>query len=78
MLSLFLQAAKYKGSLLPVLGAVIGGSLGGPVGIIAGLKIGGVAALGGGLMGKFIKKKRKLATVKFPSSCTPCNSNYVI
>ena len=34
-------------------GAVLGTCLGGPVGLLAGVKIGGLAAIGGSIFGKF-------------------------
>jgi syntaxin 17 len=37
--------------MYPVTGALIGTCIGGPVGFLAGLKIGGLAALGGSLLG---------------------------
>ena len=40
--------------LYPVAGAVLGSCLGGPVGFLAGIKIGGLAAVGGGILGKFL------------------------
>ena len=39
--------------LYPMAGAVLGSCLGGPVGFLAGVKIGGLAAVGGGIFGKF-------------------------
>ena len=49
--------------MIPVAGACIGGLLGGPIGLIAGFKMAGVAAaVGGGFIGyqggKIIRKKR--------------------
>lgn len=49
--------------MLPVAGAVVGGLLGGPIGLIAGFKMAGVAAaIGGGVVGyqggKMIKRRR--------------------
>ena len=38
--------------LYPMAGAVLGSCLGGPVGLLAGVKIGGLAAVGGGIFGK--------------------------
>ena len=40
--------------LYPVAGAFLGSCLGGPVGFLAGVKIGGLAAVGGGILGKFV------------------------
>ncbi len=48
--------------MLPIGGALIGGALGGPVGIYAGMKVGAVAAFGGSavgfLSGRFLKNKQ--------------------
>ena len=35
----------------PMAGAVLGTCLGGPVGVLAGIKIGGLAAIGGSIFG---------------------------
>ena len=40
--------------MLPIAGALIGGALGGPVGLVAGIKLGGLAAVGGGIVGMYI------------------------
>ncbi|XP_019638220.1 PREDICTED: syntaxin-17-like [Branchiostoma belcheri] len=45
------KAAKYKAAMFPVAGALIGGVLGGPIGLFAGMKIGAGAAVGGGILG---------------------------
>ncbi|XP_073534516.1 syntaxin-17 isoform X2 [Phyllobates terribilis] len=46
------KALKYKLSLLPAAGALIGGIVGGPIGLMAGFKVAGIAtAIGGGLLG---------------------------
>nr|XP_023668307.1 syntaxin-17 [Paramormyrops kingsleyae] len=46
------QAAKYKMAVLPLAGALLGGVVGGPLGLLAGFKAVGVAAaVGGGLLG---------------------------
>ena len=37
--------------MYPICGALLGGAMGGPVGLVAGLKLGGLAAVGGGLAG---------------------------
>lgn len=37
--------------MYPITGALIGTCIGGPVGLLAGLKIGGLAALGGTVLG---------------------------
>jgi syntaxin 17 len=48
------RAARYKASVYPIAGAVIGGCLGGPIGLIAGVKFGGLAALSCGFIGKHL------------------------
>ncbi|XP_063244514.1 syntaxin-17 [Bacillus rossius redtenbacheri] len=56
------KAARYKSAMYPVAGALLGGCLGGPVGLLAGLKLGGLAAVGCGLLGftgGHILKKRQ-------------------
>ena len=40
-------------TVYPMAGAVLGTCLGGPVGLLAGVKIGGLAAIGGSIFGKF-------------------------
>ncbi|XP_069769675.1 syntaxin-17 isoform X5 [Narcine bancroftii] len=46
------KAAKYKLAMLPVAGALIGGVIGGPIGLLAGFKVAGAAAaIGGGILG---------------------------
>ncbi|KAK3083062.1 hypothetical protein FSP39_012925 [Pinctada imbricata] len=45
------KASKYKAAAFPVAGALLGTVIGGPVGFLAGLKIGSVAAIGGGAAG---------------------------
>ncbi|XP_006009686.1 syntaxin-17 [Latimeria chalumnae] len=58
------KAAKYKLAVLPVAGALIGGVVGGPIGLLAGFKVAGVAAaVSGGVLGftggKLIQRKRE-------------------
>ncbi|MEE6509861.1 hypothetical protein FKM82_028298 [Ascaphus truei] len=58
------KAAKYKLAVLPVAGALIGGVVGGPIGLLAGFKVAGIAAaLGGGVLGftggKLIQRKKE-------------------
>ncbi|NWW95307.1 STX17 protein, partial [Rhynochetos jubatus] len=58
------KAAKYKLAALPVAGAVIGGVMGGPIGLLAGFKVAGIAAaLGGGILGftggKLIQRRKQ-------------------
>lgn len=45
------KAARFKTTLYPLTGALIGTCIGGPIGLLAGLKIGGLAALGGTALG---------------------------
>lgn len=70
----FIQAAKYKLAALPVAGALIGGMVGGPIGLLAGFKVAGIAAaLGGGVLGftggKLIQRKKQKMMEKLTSSC---------
>ncbi|XP_070768358.1 syntaxin-17 [Enoplosus armatus] len=58
------KAVGYKLAVLPVAGALLGGALGGPLGLLAGFKAAGVAAaLGGGALGfaggNLVRKHRK-------------------
>jgi syntaxin 17 len=48
------RAARYRASVYPIAGAVIGGCLGGPIGLIAGMKLGGLAAVSCGFIGKHL------------------------
>ncbi|XP_058032525.1 syntaxin-17 isoform X2 [Ahaetulla prasina] len=69
------KAATYKLAALPVAGALLGGIVGGPIGLLAGFKVAGLAAaLGGGVLGftggKLIqRKKRKMLKDLSSSSC---------
>lgn len=47
-------AARYKAALYPLTGAVIGTCVAGPIGLLAGLKIGGLSAMAGGFLGKLL------------------------
>ncbi|XP_021916917.1 syntaxin-17 isoform X2 [Zootermopsis nevadensis] len=57
------RAARYRATMYPIAGAVLGGCLGGPIGLIAGMKLGGLAALGCGVIGftggQLLKKKQQ-------------------
>uniref|UniRef100_A0A1L8DVK1 Putative snare protein pep12/vam3/syntaxin 7/syntaxin 17 n=1 Tax=Nyssomyia neivai TaxID=330878 RepID=A0A1L8DVK1_9DIPT len=44
-------ALKYKKAMYPVCGALLGTCIGGPIGFFAGLKAGGLAAVGCGILG---------------------------
>ncbi|XP_022918018.2 syntaxin-17 [Onthophagus taurus] len=50
-LSHLISASKLKTATYPVTGALIGGLVGGPLGLIAGAKIGGLAAISCGIVG---------------------------
>ncbi|XP_062987280.1 syntaxin-17 isoform X2 [Elgaria multicarinata webbii] len=68
------KAAKYKLAALPVAGALIGGIVGGPIGLLAGFKVAGIAAaLGGGVLGftggKLIQRKKQKMIEGLSSSC---------
>lgn len=45
-------ASKYKVAAYPIAGAMLGTCIGGPIGLLAGMKIGGLAALSCGILGK--------------------------
>ena len=47
------EATKSTSKVYPMAGAVLGTCLGGPVGVLAGIKIGGLAAIGGSIFGEF-------------------------
>lgn len=38
--------------MFPLVGAVLGGAVGGPVGLLAGVKLGALVAVGGGIAGE--------------------------
>lgn len=46
------KASKYKAVTYPIAGALLGTCIGGPLGLLAGVKIGGLAALSCGILGK--------------------------
>ncbi|KAM6183201.1 syntaxin-17 [Erethizon dorsatum] len=73
------KAAKYKLAALPVAGALIGGMVGGPIGLLAGFKVAGIAAaLGGGVLGftggKLIQRRKQKMMEKLASSCPDLHS----
>lgn len=45
------QALSYKKAMYPVVGALLGTCVGGPIGLVAGIKAGGLAAVGCGILG---------------------------
>lgn len=45
------KALRYKKAIYPMCGALLGTCIGGPIGMIVGIKAGGLAAIGGGLVG---------------------------
>ncbi|GAB0098194.1 Syntaxin-17 [Sergentomyia squamirostris] len=59
-------ALKYKKAMYPICGAVIGTCIGGPVGFFAGLKAGGLAAIGCGILGFTggeVLKRKEIETI---------------
>ncbi|KAJ8924696.1 hypothetical protein NQ315_000847 [Exocentrus adspersus] len=62
-----MKAHKIKAVAYPVTGAFLGGIIGGPIGLVAGLKVGGIAALGcaiaGYTGGKYFKKMHDPETI---------------
>ncbi len=46
-------ASKVKGSLYPLVGALLGTCVGGPVGFAAGLKVGALVAVTGSVLGNY-------------------------
>ncbi|XP_025162307.1 syntaxin-17 isoform X2 [Harpegnathos saltator] len=65
------KALRYKAAAYPLAGAVLGTCIGGPIGLIAGLKIGGLTALGCGILGftgGSLLKKKHIDTYKFETS----------
>lgn len=61
------RALRYKKAIYPMCGALLGSCIGGPIGMVVGLKAGGLAAIGGGLMGfaggKYIKNEEGVDVV---------------
>jgi len=45
------RALTYKKAMYPVVGALLGTCVGGPIGLVAGIKAGGLAAVGCGILG---------------------------
>ncbi|XP_039186150.1 syntaxin-17 isoform X1 [Crotalus tigris] len=70
------KAATYKLAALPVAGALLGGIVGGPIGLLAGFKVAGLAAaLGGGVLGftggKLIQRKKQRMIKDLSSASCP-------
>lgn len=76
-----IKASRIKSVAYPVAGMLIGGALGGPVGLVAGLKIGAAACLGGSVLGftsgRFIKKKQDTNVKVIESNLAKNNSKSV-
>lgn len=47
------QASRFKAASYPLLGALLGTCVGGPIGLLAGMKLGAAAALSGSFLGMF-------------------------
>lgn len=45
------KALSYKKAMYPIMGALLGTCVGGPIGLVAGIKAGGLAAVGCGILG---------------------------
>lgn len=45
------KALMYKKAMYPIVGALVGTCMGGPIGLLVGAKAGGVAAIGCGILG---------------------------
>lgn len=54
------KASAYKVAAYPIAGAMLGTCIGGPIGLLAGLKIGGLAAVSCGILGKLYEFISKL------------------
>ncbi|XP_063780974.1 syntaxin-17 isoform X3 [Pseudophryne corroboree] len=71
------HALQYKLSMLPAAGALIGGIVGGPIGLMAGFKVAGIAAaIGGGLLGftggKILQRKKEILAKEQASITEDC------
>lgn len=51
--SMLCKAVKHKSGMYPLVGALIGSILGGPIGLYAGFKLGGLMGFGCGLLGEY-------------------------
>lgn len=72
------KAAKYKAAAYPLAGALLGTCIGGPVGLLAGLKIGGLTALGCGILGEFGMNQFPELDMEFTGSVIAMQSIYII
>ncbi|XP_070167723.1 syntaxin-17 [Polyergus mexicanus] len=75
-------ASKYKVAAYPIAGAMIGTCIGGPIGLLAGMKIGGFAALSCGILGftggSLLKKKQiKSQKLEICANASAVNLNNV-
>ncbi|XP_055690293.1 syntaxin-17 [Lutzomyia longipalpis] len=65
-------ALKYKKAMYPVCGALLGTCIGGPIGFFAGLKAGGLAAVGCGILGftggEILKRKEREGIEEAPEA----------
>lgn len=69
---------RLKAVAYPVTGAFLGGVIGGPIGLVAGLKIGGIAAIGcaiaGYTGGRFLNKVHKAENIQTEVECSPTDA----
>ncbi|XP_058831732.1 syntaxin-17 [Topomyia yanbarensis] len=75
------KALRYKKAIYPMCGALLGSCIGGPIGLIVGLKAGGLAAIGGGLVGfaggKFVKNEDELDSIEAEDKAVEVEANGV-
>lgn len=79
------MALNYKKTIYPLLGGFIGACVLGPVGLVAGLKVGGAASVCGGICGyaggKFLKKVNSPSAedtppIDSPNEKSPIDENH--
>lgn len=72
---------RLKAVAYPVTGAFLGGVIGGPIGLVAGLKVGGIAAIGCGIAGytggRFLNNFKKTESVSDESQSNITNMESV-